>query len=71
MLSDHVVEYRMEEEWRLVTNAVKAHSPLQAVIRAAHAEGLFRARPVADPYVPHSYFRVPTWGPPVPEDAPG
>lgn len=61
---DHAVEV-LDEEWRLLSAAVEAHSPFQAVIRAAARGGQYRARAAQRPISESEYFWVPEWGQPV------
>ncbi len=68
-MADHIVEF-LGAEWLLIAAAVRAGSPLQAVIRTATLEGNYRARGEGRPVPESEHFWVPAWGQPVPVDGP-
>lgn len=64
-MTDHTVEVRADR-WRVLGRSIPATSPLQAVIRTAVGEGIYRARRSGHPISASQHFRVPSWGQPVP-----
>lgn len=59
------VERQLKGIWHLVAHAIDAKSPLQAVIRGAEGEGLYRARSAsASADGGYHHYWVPPWGQP-------
>lgn len=66
---EHVVEF-FDDEWRVLASGLRAHSPFQAVIKAADAEGSYRARRSGASLDQSEHFWVPAWGQPIALEAP-